>query len=142
MNFGLPAPIDIQIEGADIENNRQVANKILSEIRQVPGIIDPRIQQNFDYPKFHVEVDRTKAARGASPAGRCSSLLVSLSGSLQTTPTYFLDWQNGVNYNLVTLTPQYLEQSLQDLQNMPIRRRARRGPGASSADVAAITRNQ
>ena len=64
LNFGLPAPIDIQIEGADIQNNRQVADKILSEIRQVPGIVDPRIQQNFDYPKFHVDGGSHEGSRG------------------------------------------------------------------------------
>jgi Cu/Ag efflux pump CusA len=63
LNFGLPAPIDIQIDGADIERNRQVANQILSEIRQVYGIVDPRIEQTFDYPKFDIDVDRTKAAQ-------------------------------------------------------------------------------
>ena len=121
LNFGLPAPIDIQIEGADIEGNRQIADKILSEIRQVPGITDARIQQNFDYPKFHVEVDRTKAAGGGfTQRDVATSLLVSLSGSFQTAPTFFLNWQNGVSYNLATQTPQYRIQSLHDLQNMPI----------------------
>ena len=120
LNFGLPAPIDIQIEGADIQGNRQIADKILNEMRQVPGIVDPRIQQDFDYPKFHVDVDRTKAAGGGfTQRDVASSLLVSLSGSFQTTPTFFLNWQNGVNYNLATQTPQYRIQSLQDLQNMP-----------------------
>src|SRR6266478_4998932 len=108
LNFGLPAPIDIQIEGADIQTNRQIADKILSEIRQVPGIVDPRIQQTFDYPKFHIDVDRTKAAGGGfTQRDIATSLLVSLSGSFQTTPTFFLNWQNGVNYNLATQTPQY-----------------------------------
>src|SRR4029077_10265727 len=62
LNFGLPAPIDIQIEGANIQANREIANKILNEIRQVPGVADARIQQNFDYPTFNVAVDRTKAS--------------------------------------------------------------------------------
>ena len=64
LNFGLPAPVDIQLEGADIEGNRQVANQILNELRQVPGLTDLRIQQPFDYPRFHVAIDRTKAAQG------------------------------------------------------------------------------
>ena len=90
-------------------------------MRQVPGIVDLRIQQDFDYPKFHIDVDRTKAAGGGfTQRDVASSLLVSLSGSFQTTPTFFLNWQNGVNYNLATQTPQYRIQSLQDLQNMPI----------------------
>ena len=119
----------MQIEGSDIEGNRQVANKILTDLRRVPGLTDLRIQQTFDYPKFHVTVDRTKAA-GAGFTARdvANSLLLTLSGSGQTTPTYFLNWQNGVSYNLVTQAPQYSIQSLQDLQNIPLgggERRAR-----------------
>ena len=141
LNFGLPAPIDIQIEGADIQNNRQIADKILSEIRQVPGVADPRIQQTFDYPKFHIDVDRTKAAGGGfTQRDIATSLLVSLSGSFQTTPTFFLNWQNGVNYNLATQTPQYRIQSLQDLQSMPITSANMSRPEIL-ADVASITRS-
>ncbi|HVH92493.1 MAG TPA: efflux RND transporter permease subunit, partial [Candidatus Acidoferrum sp.] len=141
LNFGLPAPIDIQIEGADIQGNRQVADKILNEIGQVPGIADARIQQDFDYPKFHIDVDRTMAAGGGfTQRDVASSLLVSLSGSFQTTPTFFLNWQNGVNYNLAIQTPQYRIQSLQDLQNMPITSATARSPEIL-ADVASITRS-
>ena len=141
LNFGLPAPIDIQIEGADVQSNRKIADKILDEIRRVPGIVDPRIQQDFDYPKFHIDVDRTKAAGGGfTQRDVASSLLVSLSGSFQTTPTFFLNWQNGVNYNLATQTPQYRIQSLQDLQNMPITSATMKSPEIL-ADVASITRS-
>jgi multidrug efflux pump subunit AcrB len=141
LNFGLPAPIDIQIEGADIQNNRQIADKILNEIRQVPGVADARIQQNFDYPTFNVAVDRTKASGGGfTQRDIATSLLVSLSGSFQTTPTFFLNWQNGVNYNLATQTPQYRIQSLQDLQSMPITSAAMTRPEIL-ADVASITRS-
>jgi multidrug efflux pump subunit AcrB len=141
LNFGLPAPIDIQIEGANVQANREVANKILNEMRHVPGIADARIQQNFDYPKFHIDVDRTKAAGGGfTQRDVATSLLVSLSGSFQTTPTFFLNWQNGVNYNLATQTPQYRIQSLQDLQNMPMTSASMRRPEIL-ADVASITRS-
>jgi multidrug efflux pump subunit AcrB len=142
LNFGLPAPIDIQIEGADLERNRQVANQILTELRQVPGLTDLRIQQPFDYPTFDVAVDRTKASQGGfTLRDVASSVLVSLSGSFQTTPTYFLDWQTGVNYNLVTETPQYVMQSLQGLQNTPIRAPTMTSSGIL-ADVASMTRSQ
>ena len=141
LNFGLPAPIDIQLEGADMESNRQVANTLLNELRQVPGLVDLRIQQTFDYPKFHIAVDRTKAAQGGfTPRDVASSLLVSLSGSFQTTPTFFLNWQNGVNYSLVTQTPQYKIQSLQDLQNIPISASTMKRMEIL-ADVASITRS-
>src|SRR3989441_9318452 len=141
LNFGLPAPIDVQIEGADIQGNRCVADQMLNELRQVPGLVDLRIQQHFDYPKFDVTVDRTKAGQGGfTPRDLATSLLVSLSGSFQTTPTFFLNWQNGVNYNLATQTPQYRIQSLHDLQNIPISASAATRPGIL-ADVASITRS-
>jgi multidrug efflux pump subunit AcrB len=106
LNFGVPAPVDIQLEGADIEGNRQVANQILNDLRQVPGLTDLRIQQPFDYPRFHVAIDRTKAAQGGyTPRDVASSLLVSLSGSFQTTPNFFLNWDSGVKYNIATMTP-------------------------------------
>jgi multidrug efflux pump subunit AcrB len=141
LNFGLPAPVDIQIDGADVESNRAVADKMLEQIRHVPGITDARMQQDFDYPKFHINVDRTKAAEGGyTPRDVANSLLVSLSGSFQTTPTFFLNWQNGVNYNLVEQTPQYSIQSLQDLQNIPITSTAATRPEIL-ADVASISRS-
>jgi CzcA family heavy metal efflux pump len=140
LNFGLPAPIDIQFIGADIEGNRVLADKVLDQIRRVPGATDLRIQQVFDEPRFHIEVDRTKSAEiGFSQRDVATSMLVSLSGSFQTTPTFFLNPKNGVSYNLVTQTPQYKIESLQDLQNIPIT-----GPGtrqnAILGDVAAISR--
>jgi multidrug efflux pump subunit AcrB len=140
LNFGLPAPIDVQIEGADIQGNRRVADQMLTELRQVPGLVDLRIQQRFDYPKFDVAVDRTKAAQGGfTTRDVATSLLVSLSGSFQTTPTFFLNWQNGVNYNLATQTPQYRIQSLQDIQNISISTPTATRPGIL-ADVTSITR--
>jgi CzcA family heavy metal efflux pump len=146
LNFGVPAPVDIQLEGADIEGNRQVANQILNDLRQVPGLTDLRIQQPFDYPRFHVDIDRTKAAQGGyTPRDVAQSLLVSLSGSFQTTPTFFLNWDNGVRYNIATMTPQYAVQSLQDLQNIPISVSTTAGAPTTTrqgilADVASITR--
>jgi multidrug efflux pump subunit AcrB len=142
LNFGLPAPVDIQIDGSDLEGNRVVADRILGEIRRVPGVTDARMQQNFDYPKFHIAVDRTKAAEGGyTPRDIASSLLVSLSGSFQVTPTFFLNWQNGVNYNLVEQTPQYAIQSLQDLQNIPVSSQSPAARPEILADLASITRS-
>ena len=140
LNFGLPAPIDIQIEGADVEGNREVADHILDQLRQVPGVVDTRIQQRFDYPKLHITVDRTRAAEaGFTPRDVANSMLVSLSGSFQVTPSFFLNRQNGVNYNLVEQTPQYAIQSLQDLQSIPITATAAKRPEIL-ADVATISR--
>jgi multidrug efflux pump subunit AcrB len=121
LNFGLPAPIDVQIEGADAEGNRQFADGLLSQIRQVPGVVDLRVQQPFDQPKLHIAVDRTKAEQaGFTQFDIAGGMLVSLSGSFQTTPTFYLNPRNGVTYNVVTQTPQYRINSLQDLQNVPI----------------------
>jgi len=121
LNFGLPAPIDIQVEGADSEGNRQWADRLLSQVRQVPGMVDLRIQQPFDQPKLHIMVDRTKAEQaGITQYDIAGGMLVSLSGSFQTTPTFYLNPKNGVTYNVVTQTPQYRIGSLQDLQNVPI----------------------
>jgi len=120
LNFGLPAPIDIQVVGSNIEANRNFADAILPRIRQVPGMVDLRIQQPFDQPKLHITVDRTKAGNaGITERDVSASLLVSLSGSGQETPTYFLN-PNGVLYSVVTQAPQYTIHSLQDLQNVPV----------------------
>jgi len=141
LNFGLPAPVDIQIEGTDIQGNRRVADEILNELRRVPGIADLRIQQTSDYPTFEVAMDRTKAGQGGfTPRDIANSLLISLSGSSQTTPTYFLNWQNGVAYSLATQTPQYRIQSLSDLQNVPITAPGMAQPGIL-ANVASVTRS-
>jgi multidrug efflux pump subunit AcrB len=141
LNFGLPAPIDIQIDGADIERNRQVANRILSEIRQVSGIVDPRTEQTFDYPTFDIHVDRTKAAQsGYTERDVVSNVLNSLSGSFQITPMFFLNWDNGVNYNFVEQPPQYDIHSIQDLENIPLSSHQRSNPEIL-ADVASIRRS-
>jgi multidrug efflux pump subunit AcrB len=121
LNFGVPTPIDIQIDGPDVAANQQVADKILSQVRTVPGIVDARIQQQFDYPTFQVNVDRTKAAEaGLAERDVAGSVLNILSGSSQLTPMFFLNPQNGVNYNMVAQAPQYDIQSLQDLQTLPV----------------------
>jgi multidrug efflux pump subunit AcrB len=141
LNFGLPAPVDIQIEGAAIDANRIVADRILDQVRHVPGIADARIQQPFDYPSFDVQVDRTKAAQGGyTERDVTNSMLNSLSGSFQISPMFFLNWNNGVSYNLVTQTPQYAVQSLQDLQTTPINAATATHPEIL-ADVASITRS-
>jgi multidrug efflux pump subunit AcrB len=140
LNFGLPAPIDIQIDGADVYRNDDVANHILSEVRRVPGIVDARIEQAFDYPKFDIAVDRTKAAEGGRDEREVASdVLNSLSGSFQITPMYFLNYDNGVSYNLVAQPPQYDIGSIQDIENIPLKT-ARQGNPEILADVASLQR--
>jgi len=121
LNFGLPAPIDVQLIGRDAESNRQLADRILHQMRRIPGIADLRIQQTFDQPMLHVFTDRIKAAEsGYTQADVAQSLLISLSGSFQTQPTFWLNPQNGVSYSVVTQAPQYDVQSLQQLRNLPL----------------------
>jgi multidrug efflux pump subunit AcrB len=141
LNFGLPAPLDIQIDGADIERNRAIANQVLGEIRQVSGIVDARIEQAFDYPTFKITVDRTKAAQGGHTEREvASNVLNSLSGSFQITPMFFLNYDNGVNYNLVAQPPQYNIQSIQDVENISLTSLQRKDPDIL-ADVASIKRS-
>src|SRR6202040_2569162 len=110
------------------------------EVERVPGIADARIQQAFDYPEFDVAVDRTKAAQGGyTQRDVANSLLNSLSGSFQITPLFFLNWKNGVNYQMAAQTPQYRMQSMQDLENIPIDIPGFRNPEIL-ADVASMHR--
>ncbi len=121
LNFGLPAPLDIQIIGPQMVANRELAERLMNEIKYVPGATDLRIQQPFDNPKFDVNVDRTKSQQiGLQQRDVAQSLLVATSGSFQTTPTYWLNPANGVSYNIAVQSPQYNLDSLQDLNNIPL----------------------
>src|SRR5438270_9567547 len=121
LNFGLPAPIDIQVTGYDLEGNRAWASQLLQHVRYVPGTADLRIQQPFDQPYLHLRVERTKAQElGFTAHDIAQNLLVSLSGSFQTSPTFWLDPKNHVSYTIATQTPQYRTDTLQDLENIPI----------------------
>jgi multidrug efflux pump subunit AcrB len=142
LNFGLPSPIDIRIDGRDVSANRDVAVRILNQIKHVPGIVDARIQQDFSYPNFEIAVDRTKALQGGfTEVDVAGSVLNILSGSSQVTPMFFLNQRNGVNYSLVAQTPQYQLQSLQDLENIPITSPTAAKSGVV-ADFASIRRSQ
>jgi multidrug efflux pump subunit AcrB len=121
LNFGLPSPIDIRFEGNNVEASRELATKMLPQLRKVKGLVDIRIQQPFDYPTLDLSVERTKAAQGGfTERDVSSSVLNTLSGSFQTTPMFFLNWNNHVNYNMVAQTPQYSMDSLTSLQNIPV----------------------
>ena len=121
LNFGLPAPIDIQVIGNDLQGNRAWASQLLAKLRYVPGTADLRIQQPFDEPYLHFNVERTKAQElGFSAHDIAQNLLVSLSGSFQTSPTFWLDPKNGVSYSIATQTPQYRADTIQDLVNTPV----------------------
>jgi len=140
LNFGLPAPIDVQIVGRDLDANLQFASKLLMDLKRIPGTADLRIQQAFDQPKLDIQVDRTRAQQVGFPLREvASNLLISLSGSSQTAPTFWLNPENGVSYFIATQAPQYKVDSLQSLENIPLTSPS----GTSSrilANIASITR--
>jgi multidrug efflux pump subunit AcrB len=121
LDFGLPAPIDVQIVGKDSTGNRQVAEDLLRSLRHVPGLVDPRIQQPNDAPSINVDVDRVKALEaGFQQRTIAQDLLIALSGSSQTSPNFWLNPKNGVSYPVLTQAPQYTVDSLQALGNIPL----------------------
>jgi CzcA family heavy metal efflux pump len=121
LNFGLPAPIDVQIIGNNQKANYAYASDLLKKIRQVPGIADLRIQQVFNYPQINVDVDRTLAAEvGLTQRDVANSLLVTLSGSGQVKPNFWLNPENGVSYPIVAQMPQYRVNNISELANIPI----------------------
>jgi len=121
LNFGAPAPIDLQVRGANLAANFEYASKLLSRIRRIPGIADARIQQSPNSPVFNIDVDRTRAQYvGLTERDVTNSLVVNLAGSSQVAPTYFLNPDNGVSYSIVMQTPQYQIDSLSALETLPV----------------------
>ena len=121
LNFGAPAPIDIQIRGNNLAANFEYANKMLKAIKQVPGVADARIQQSSKSPILELKMDRTRAQEmGLTARDITNNLLVNLAGSSQVAPTFWLNPANGVSYPIVMQTPQYNMDSLQSLNNLPV----------------------
>jgi multidrug efflux pump subunit AcrB len=141
LNFGLPAPIDIQVIGKDLEGNRVWADQLLQKVRYVSGTADLRIQQPFDDPFLHLRIERTKAQElGFSAHDIAQNLLVSLSGSFQTAPTFWVDPRNGVSYSIATQTPQYRTSSIQDLVNTPVTGTNPSAPPSLMASLVSLQR--
>ena len=121
LNFGLPAPIDIQFVGTKVDQNLDLARKVAEQLSHVPGAVDVNVHQVYDGPHFQISMDRSQAEKvGITASNVAQSVLVSLSGSFQTSPTFFLDPKNGVSYNIAVQAPQYTISSLQDLENIPL----------------------
>jgi multidrug efflux pump subunit AcrB len=139
LNFGLPAPINVQVSGPNLEANHAFASNLLRQIGTVPGLVDLRIHQVFDEPRIQIDVDRTKALQsGFTQFNVASNVLVSLSGSFQTSPSFWLDPRNGVSYNVITQTPQNQVTSFSDLHNIALTSPGSR-PGILG-DVASTSR--
>ena len=121
LNFGLPAPIDIQVTGADMQGNYAIAQQIANRVRQIPGTADVHVQQMLTLPTLNLQIDRTKSAQvGMNARDVAQNVLVSLSGSFQTTPNFWLNPKNGVTYSVAVQAPQYHVTSLQDVMGMPV----------------------
>ena len=141
LNFGAPAPIDIQIRGSNLDGNYAYAQTVLKRLRAIPGVADARIQQSRRAPRFNVDLDRTQAQQlGLTTRDVTNSLVVNLAGSSQVAPTYWLNPANGVTYSIVMQTPQREIDSLTALQNLPV------GNGTRTAEttlggVAQFTRS-
>jgi len=121
INFGLPAPIDLQVVGNNTAANRVYADSLLRQIRRVPGVADARIQQEFNEPTLNVNVNRTLASLvGVTEQDAATSMLDTLAGSIQTAPTFWLNPSNGVSYPIVVQTPQYDVDTLGNLENTPL----------------------
>jgi multidrug efflux pump subunit AcrB len=138
LNFGVPAPIDIQISGAS-PLNRDVANGLLASLRHVPGLVDLRLGEVYNQPELRVVTDRSRAQQiGISQHDVANNLLLTLSGSGQIAPTFWLNFDTGLQYPLVAQAPQYRMTSLQDLQNLPVTTAA--GQQQILGGLATITR--
>jgi multidrug efflux pump subunit AcrB len=121
LNFGLPSAIDIQFAGPDLIANHQLASQLMARVRQVPGAVAARIEQRVDEPTIGLNLDRTRLQQvGLNAVNAAQNLLVSLSGSFQTAPAFWLDPKNGVVYNIAIQTPQYRVSSLDDILNTPV----------------------
>jgi multidrug efflux pump subunit AcrB len=141
LNFGLPAPLDVQVVGTNTTANLAFADRLLARLKTIPGAVDMRIQQVFDYPQLEVDVNRVNAARlGLTQENVANDVLISLSGSQQTAPTFWVDPRSGIQYNITTQAPQYRLTSLQDLAVTPLTGGSASGPAQLLANVASIHR--
>jgi multidrug efflux pump subunit AcrB len=121
LNFGAPAPIDLQIRGNDLAADYAYANRLLTQVRRISGVADARIQQSAALPTIDVDLDRTRARyTGVTAADVTDSLVVNLASSIQVAPTYWLNEKNGVTYPIAMQTPQYQIDTLPELRNLPI----------------------
>ena len=121
LNFGIPAPIDVQVVGTDLQSNYLIAQQIASKMRHIPGTADVHVQQLLSLPTLHMDIERTRVTQvGLTAREVAQSALVSLSGSFQTAPNFWLNPRNEVTYQMAVQAPQYRMTNLQDLMNIPV----------------------
>jgi len=121
LNFGLPAPIDVQVVGTDLQTNYGIAQQIAARMRHIPGTADVHVQQLMSLPTLHMDIQRTRVTQvGLTARDVAQSTLVSLSGSFQTAPNFWLNPKNEVTYQMAVQSPQYRMTDLQDLLNIPV----------------------
>ena len=121
LNFGTPAPIDVQVVGPDLVANQAHARRILHRLRLIDGLVDARIQQPLSYPELRFDVDRTRISQlGLTENDVTASVSTSIGGTSQSNPVFWLNPKNGVSYPLVAQAPEYQTDSLQKLQNLPV----------------------
>ncbi|HVP63801.1 MAG TPA: efflux RND transporter permease subunit, partial [candidate division Zixibacteria bacterium] len=121
LNFGIPAPIDVQVIGQDMRSNYAIAQQIANRVRHVPGAADVHVQQLLGGPTLHMDIDRTRVQQvGLAARDVAQSVLVSLSGSFQTAPNFWLNPKNGVTYQMAVQAPQYRITGMQDLMAVPV----------------------
>jgi multidrug efflux pump subunit AcrB len=121
LNFGLPAPIDVQVVGTDMGTSYQIAQQIANKMRHIPGAADVHVQQLLSLPTLHMDIDRTRVTQvGLTARDVAQSVLVSLSGSFQTSPNFWLNPRNAVTYQMAVQSPQYRMTSMQDLMTIPV----------------------
>jgi CzcA family heavy metal efflux pump len=121
LNFGLPAPIDVQVVGQDMGSSYLIAQQIANKMRHIPGAADVHVQQLLSLPTLHMDIERTRVTQvGLTASNVAQSVLVSLSGSFQTAPNFWLNPRNDVTYQVAVQSPQYRMTSMQDLMAIPV----------------------
>uniref|UniRef100_UPI002FDA900D efflux RND transporter permease subunit n=1 Tax=Dyella sp. TaxID=1869338 RepID=UPI002FDA900D len=140
LNFGAPAPIDVEVSSHDADASSQVAKELYGDLLKIPGLVDLRIQQALNLPQINVDVDRTRASLvGLTTQDVASNLLTALAGSSQVSPTFWVDPKTGISYSIATQTPQYRMDSLQALKNLPIHSASDNSTASSSSSGSTTT---
>jgi CzcA family heavy metal efflux pump len=140
LNFGAPAPIDVQVSSHDSSASARIAKELHGDLLKIPGLVDLRIQQALNLPQLNVTVDRTRASLvGLTTQDVASNLLTALAGSSQVSPTFWVDPKTGISYSIATQTPQYRLDSLQALKNLPIRSVSGNVAASSSASGSTVS---